>query len=129
MTGAEYVMGVLLLLAVLAIVSLLSSRRGGGPLPNTIVSDPRVQSALDSLPRLQQELGGLKVSVQSLPTEATIRSIDGRLSAIESRVPTSLETNLRKMDATLVALQSEYGPGNRFEQIYQATNRLMSLLA
>lgn len=67
--------------------------------------------------------------MQALPTEATIRSIEGRLSAIESRVPISLETNLQKLDATLVAIQAEYGPGNRFEQIYQATNRLMSLLA
>jgi DNA anti-recombination protein RmuC len=131
MTGAEYVLGLLLVLALVAVVYLLSDRRtsGAGGSPVSFSLDPRVQSALDFLPRLQQELGGLKASVQSLPTEATIRSIDGRLSAIESRVPSSLETNLQKLDATLVSIHSEYGPGNRFEQIYQATNRLISLLA
>src|SRR3954465_4957685 len=117
MTGAEYVLGLLLVCAVLAIVYLLSNRTVSGAVgvPVSISLDPRVQSALDSLPRLQQELGGLKASVQSVPTEAAIRSIDGRRSAIESRVPISLGTDLQKVDATLVSIHSEYVLGRRLQ--------------
>jgi DNA anti-recombination protein RmuC len=131
MTGAEYILGVLLLGAVTAMAYLLIGRTRSATIASAgaVPLDPRIQAALNSLGGIQQELGGLRASVQALPSEATIRSIENRLSGIEARVPSSLEKNLQKLDSTLVAIQSEYGPGNRFEQIHHATNRLVGLLA
>jgi len=95
--------------------------------------DARVESALSSLPHLREELGGLKTVVQGLPRDETVKSIEGRLTklegAVDSRLPANFPEQLRSLDGTLATIKSEYEPGKRFEEIHDATKRLMNLLA
>lgn len=124
MSTLEVALAVSLALVLGAIVGFWLTRRRGG-----LSVDSRIEQAIASLPTIQQDLGGLKTSVVSLPSEATVRAIESRLAVLEGRVPNSLESNLQRLDTAVTKLETEYSPGNRFDQIHQATSLVSSLLA
>lgn len=124
MSNLEVVLAVSLALVVGTIGGFWLTQRRGGLSVNS-----RIEEGIASLPTIQQDLGGLKTTVVSLPSEGTVKAIESRLAVLEGRVPNSLESNLQRLDTAVTKLETEYSPGNRFDQIHQATSLVSSLLA
>ncbi|MFQ5817698.1 MAG: DNA recombination protein RmuC [Terriglobia bacterium] len=129
----ESVLVGLILAAAIVIAYLLGTRRQPTPPPTAPVLDPRIENAINSLPGLRDELGGLKNAVQSLPSNNTVEAIEKRVGKLEEivdrRLPTTLPDNLREMDNAIKSIRGEYEPGKRIPEIHEATQRLMTVLA
>lgn len=115
MSPAETVLGILLVVAVVAVVYLLATRKPLTVLPEQPSSDLRIEAALNSLPGIQQDLGSLKTSVQGLPSNDIVQGIQQRL--------TNLETIQQDLGALKASVQSL--PSN--DVLAEIQNRLATL--
>jgi len=74
-----------------AAVGYFIARRSAAPPPAWPPAlDPRVEQALQALPGLQQELGGLKQSIARLPSNDVVTALRDRVGRMEGRLPDDL---------------------------------------
>jgi DNA anti-recombination protein RmuC len=76
-------LGILLVLAVSAIIYLLVTRKRARSRPEDLALGPQVAAALSSLPGIQQDLGSLKTTVHALPSNDVLQGIQQRLANLE----------------------------------------------
>jgi DNA anti-recombination protein RmuC len=81
--SSEPILAGLLVIAILVIAYLLVARRKTGPQLEESVIDPRLATALTSLPGIQQDLGSLKATVHTLPSNDVLQAIQQRLANLE----------------------------------------------
>jgi DNA anti-recombination protein RmuC len=125
--SSEILLGALLVLALL-LVAYLAAGRSRKP-----ALDPRIETAVASLPQLQQELGGLKSAVDRLPSGDTLAAIQARLNSLEAvvseRLPSTLPNDLQEIDRAIQSIKGEYEPGKRIDEIHESMRRVMTVLA
>lgn len=131
--STETILLVLLVILVLLAIGialglwLLVARRGTAPGGAGASLDPRVEEALKSLPQLQQDLGGVKTALQSLPSNATVSDLAERLKQLEGtvsqRVPSTLPTDLQGLHTSLTRLTTELKEKSQRDQETQKTLR------
>lgn len=83
MSSAEVFLGVLLVLAAVYIVYLLVTRKQTTAPSKQVAFDPRIEAALNSLPGIQQDLGSLRTTVRTLPSNDVLEGIQQRLANLE----------------------------------------------
>lgn len=122
--SAETVLLVLIAAALGIALGLLLARRGAPSLGATPL-DPRVEEALKSLPQLQQDVGGVKATLQGLPSNTTVAQLAERLGRVESyvseRVPPTLPADLQGLSTGLTRLTTELRERSEREKEMQKT--------
>lgn len=100
-------------------------RRSSGTTPPPL--DPRVEQALSSLPQLQQDLGGMKATLQGLPSNAVVHELAVRLASLESqvgeRVPSTLPTDLQGLTESLTRLKTQLEERSKRDAALETTLR------
>ncbi|MGH9778712.1 MAG: DNA recombination protein RmuC [Candidatus Acidiferrales bacterium] len=91
------------------------ARRPTSPLASFPALDPRVEQALQALPGLQQELGGLKQSIARLPSNDVVTALRDRVGRMEGRLPDDLGGSVGRMQDTLTRLETEFKTRKQFE--------------
>jgi hypothetical protein len=77
--------------------------------------DPRVEQALQALPGLQQELGGVKQSIARLPSNDVVSALRDRVERVEGRLPDDLTGSVGRLQDTLTRLEAELKTRKQFE--------------
>jgi len=99
-----------------AAVGYFIARRSAAPPPAWPPAlDPRVEQALQALPGLQQELGGLKQSIARLPSNDVVTALRDRVGRMEGRLPDDLGGSVGRMQDTLTRLETEFKTRKQFE--------------
>lgn len=111
----------LILVALLAVVAglavgFLLSRRSLPPPAAFPPLDPRVQQALESLPQLHAQLGGLRENVAKLPSSAVVEEVQRRLEGVEARLPDNLSFSVERLKETLGKIETELGARKELEE-------------
>lgn len=125
----------LIVAASIVIAYLLGIRRQPtAPPPPPL--DPRLENAINSLPRIDEELGGLNSEVRKLPSQDawnqmrnSVDQLEKRVKGVEDRVPDQFKTDFTTVRDSVSKIKGEYEPGKRIQEIHDATKRLMTVLA
>lgn len=113
----ELIVAILLAILVgLGVGFLLSRRSATAPPATPSQLDPRLQQAIDALPKLHEQLGGLRENVAKLPSSVVVEELQRRLEGIEGRVPVNLSLSVDHLRDTLRKIETEFQARKELEE-------------
>jgi len=100
----EIILVALFAVAAGLLAGLLLARRPPAAVPPTLADS----GLLDTLQKLQQDLGGLRENVAKLPSAAELTGVKERLEGMEGRVPADLAGSVDKLKEGLTRMETEF---------------------